>query len=230
MKIIKTEMIGGWSLKLVLLILLGFFCVLFPLINIFFREFRWAGDYLFPGYFALTIVLIAGIHKSGPEHFGFSRENIFQNILIGGISGGALIISLPLLDILIDVSGLGKSELFTGADLRTGGSTEGGLTTIILSLLLVPIIEQAFFSGIILQSLLKRIKPVLAIYIVSVIFTLAQFNFQLSALIIGLTTAFFYYKTGTIYAGILFQILCGVSGVLIQCVYPRLTTFLVFLN
>ena len=230
MKIIKTKMIGGWSLKLISLTLLGYFCALFPLVNVFFREFRWAGDFLYPGYFIFIIILIAGIFKARPEHFGLSRENIFQNILIGGICGGALIVSIPLLDILIDFSGLGNSELLEGADLRAGGSPEGGFTTIIVSILLVPIIEQVFFSGIILQSLLKKLKPVTAIYLGSIIFTLAHFNFQLGALIIGLATALFYYRTGTIYAGILFQILCGVSGVLIQFVYPRLTTFLVFLN
>ena len=228
MKIIKTEMIGGWSLKIVFLILLGYFCVLFPLVNIVLRDFRWVGEYVYPGYFVLAMLLIAAINKAGPDHFGFSRENIFRNILVGGISGGALIISLPLLDMLVDVSGMGKSELFTGAELRVDHT--GGISDAILKIVLLPIIEQAFFSGIILQSLLKKLKPITAIYIATIIFTLAHFNFQLSILIIGLTTSYFYYKTGTIYAGILFQILCGVGGMLIQYVYPRLITFLVFLH
>ncbi|MGV7222584.1 MAG: CPBP family glutamic-type intramembrane protease [Nitrospinales bacterium] len=228
MKIIKTEMIGGWSLKPIFLILLGYFFVLFPLFNIIFREFRWAGEYIYSGYYLLTIVLIATIYKARAEHFGFSRGNIFQNILIGGISGGALLISLPLLDFLIDVSGLANSELFTGAEFRVNSTV--GLNNKILTTVLAPIIEQVFFSGIILQSLLKKLKPITAIYIATIIFALAHFNVQLGTLIVGLTTGFFYYKTGTIYAGILFQILCGASGILIQYAYPRLTTILVFLN
>jgi membrane protease YdiL (CAAX protease family) len=227
-KIIKTEMIGGWSLKIVFLILLGYFFVLFPLVNIGFRDFRWVGEFVYPGYFVLTVALIAAIYKAGPKHFGFSRENIFQNIYIGVISGGALVISLPLLNMLVDVTGLGNSELFTGAELRVDHT--GGTSDAILKVVFVPIVEQAFFSGILLQSLMKKLKPITAIYIATIIFTLAHFNFQLSILIIALTTSYFYYKTGTIYAGILFQILCGVGGMLIQYVYPRLITFLVFLN
>jgi len=231
-KIIKTEMIGDWGLKIVILTLLGYFCLLFPLVNIFLREFRWIGGYLYPGYLALTIILISAIYKTKPDQFGFSGKKLFQHVMIGAISGGAILISLPLLDFLIDLSGLGKSELFAGAELRDNNNSVNGMNpaTTALSLLLIPIIEQVFFSGFILQTLLKKLKPLPAIYLGAVIFTAAHFSFQLGIFAVGLTTAFFYYKTGSIYAGILFQILCSAGGILIQYVYPRLTTFLVFLN
>lgn len=231
MAIKKTKLTGAWGLKLPALILLGYFCVLFPTVNIIFREARWAGEILYPAYYALALLLITGFKKSGPGEMGFSRENLRQNILIGGISGAALLLSLPALDGFIDISGLGNNDLFAGAELRAGAiaGEDINFAYMAASTLLLPILEQAFFSGFILQALLRKIKPIAAIYLGAIIFSAAHFNFQLGGFAVGLITATFYYRTGTLYAGIIFQMLCGIGGVLIQYTYPRLITLLAFL-
>ena len=227
MVIKKTILTGAWDLKLPALILAGYFCVLFPAVSIFFREFRWVEDFIYPGYCALALFFLAGYGNTRPETLGFSRNNLLQNILIGGISGGALVLSVPLLDGLIDVSGLGDAELFVGAELRASENTNP--IAMAGSILFLPILEQAFFSGFILQSLLRKFKPVMAVYLGTMIFCAGHFNFTLGGFAVGLITAAFFSLTGTLYAGILFQIFCGVGGGLIAHVYPRLTTLLTFL-
>lgn len=231
MAIKKTKLTGAWGLKLPALILLGFFCVLFPTVNIIFRETRWIAGFVYPAYYALALLFMAGFKKAGPGEMGFSRENLRQNILIGGICGAALLLSLPLLDGFIDISGMGNNDLFTGAELRAGAiaGEDINFAYMAASILLLPILEQAFFSGFILRALLGKFKPVTSVYLAAIIFSAAHFNFQLSGFAVGLITAAFYYRTGTVYAGIIFQISCGIGGILIQYAYPRLITLLAFL-
>lgn len=231
MAIKKTKMTGLWGLKLPALILLGYFSVLFPTINIIFREARWIAEFVYPAYYALALLFMAGFKKARSAALGFSRENLRQNLLIGGISGGALLLSLPLLDGFIVISGMGNNDLFAGAELRAGAiaAEDINFAYMAASILLLPILEQAFFSGFILQALLRKIKPIAAIYLGAIIFSAAHFNFQLGGFAVGLITAAFYYRTGTLYAGIIFQMLCGTGGVLIQYTYPRLITLLAFL-
>ena len=227
MAIRKTLLTGAWGLKLPALILAGYFCFLLPAVSIFFRESNWAGDYVYPLYYALALFFLAGYCKTNPKTLGFSRDNLWQNILIGGVSGGALVLSVPLLDGLLDVSGLGEAELFAGAELRARQFTSP--FAMAGSILLLPVLEQAFFSGFILQSLLRKFKTVIAVYLSAVIFCAAHFNFSLGGFAVGLITAALFCLTGTLYAGILLQISCGVAAGLIAHVYPRLTTLLTFL-
>jgi len=229
-KIEKVKPTGAWELKFPVIILIGYFLVLFPLINIVFREARWAGDILYPGYCALALFFMVTAKKAGSGDLGFSRDNLLQNILIGVVSGGALALSLPFLDGIIEVSGLGNTELFAGAEERANRSAADFNSAVLASsILLLPILEQAFFSGFILQSLLRKFKPITAVYMGALIFSAAHFDIQLSGFAIGLITATFYHLTGTLYAGIILQMFCGAGGALIQYVYPRLATILAFL-
>ncbi len=231
MVIKKTKLTGVWGPKAPVIMLTGYFCVLFPLFNIIFRESRWVAGLVYPGYFALGLFFLIGLKKIRLGDLGFSQENLKQNIIIGGVCGGALLLSLPLLDAFIDISGLGNSDLFAGAELRISNGVKGSfnLATIVASVLLLPILEQAFFSGFILQSLLNKFKPVPAVYMGAVIFTAAHFDFAFGGFAIGLITATFYHLTGTLYAGILFQMFCGLGGALILYIYPKLATLLAFL-
>jgi membrane protease YdiL (CAAX protease family) len=231
-KIKKYSSAGDWNVMLPIYILAAYFFVLFPTVNIIFREQRWIAQFAYPAYFLLILIFLVGIKNISLQSLGFSKENLKQNIVIGGASGIVIILSIPVIDGLINLSGLSSSDLFVGAELRVDESLRNNLSPelMVISIFIIPVLEQVFFSGFVLQSLLRKLKPISALYIGAALFTSAHFNFQLGDLILGITTAFFYYKTGTIYAGILFQMSCVAGGILIQYIFPRLTTFLIFLN
>jgi len=225
----KTKLTGLWSFKLSVYILIGYFCVLFPFIQFVLRDAMRKPALGYLAYCGAALLLLLFLRKATLTGLGFGKENILQNILIGGISGGAIFISLPLLDGFIDLSGLGDSALFAGAEERSGSGGTASLMAVLITVLAAPAIEQTFFSGFVLQSLLKKFRPVTAIYLGALVFTLAHFNFQLSAFAIGLITASFFYITGSLYAPILFQAACHAGGLMIELYYPRLVTLLGFL-
>ena len=160
---------------------------------------------------------------------GFNTRHLTQNCILGGISGGLVLISLPLLNALIDFSGLGQSEIFQGAENRLSIATALTFFPMLGIIVLAPIIEQGFFNGLLLQPLIKKINPVTAVYLGGLIFTLAHFDFSLGIFFIGLTTAGFFYWTGTLYASLIFQINCQIAGVFVLPHYPRVVTLLGFL-
>lgn len=224
-------MTGDWSLKYPAWILLVYFCVLFPFIHLVFRNVIRSPEMGYLAYCGTTLLFLLIFNKTTIEALGFVKDNFLQNNLLGGICGGAILISLPLIDGFMGLSGLGNSELFVGSEQRIGATTPEGIsvTAIILSVLATPVIEQTFFSGFVLQSLLKKFKPITAIYLGALIFTLAHFNFQLSGFAIGIITASLFYSTGSLYAPILFQAACHAGGLIIEYHYPRLVTILGFL-
>ena len=79
-------------------------------------------------------------------------------------------------------------------------------------LLIIPFIEQVFFTGIIFQSLLKKINPILAIYAAGIIYSLAGFKLSLGAFGLGVVTSFLFKSTKTLYASIIFHASCAVGG------------------
>jgi len=224
-------MTGDWSLKYPAWILLGYFCVQFPFIHIVLRNVVRFPEMGYLAYCGTTLLFLLIFNKTTIEALGFVKDNFLQNNLLGGICGGAILISLPLIDGFLDLNGLGNSDLFAGSEERMGAATSEGIsvTGIIFSVLAIPIIEQSFFSGFVLQSLLRKLKPIAAIYLGALIFTLAHFNLQLSGFAIGLISGSFFYLTGSLYAPILFQAACHAGGLMIEYHYPRLVTILGFL-
>ena len=174
------------------------------------------------------IILIA-LYRSNIKVLGFSLKDLKNNLFIGSASGGALIFSLFLLDLCIGSTGMANHDLFKN---QTNSSISPDKISIIEYagvILVVPLIEQIFFTGIIFQSLLKKISPILAIYASGIIYSLAGYKLNLGAFGLGVTTSCLFKATKTIYASIIFHASCAVGGVMIKSVYPRLNTLLGFL-
>lgn len=231
MVIQKEDLKGSWGLKLPIIILAIYFFLLYPFVQIFLRDHNGISQYAYPLYFFVVLVFIVGVRKFPLAELGVSNSNFKQNILLGGVCGGLVVLCLPLLNGLIDLTGMNELEVFRDKSEISQNlfGEEPDFLSLIVSVFLVPCVEQTFFSGIFAQVLLKKYKPVFVIYIVGIIFTLAHFKLDLGTFFIGLITAQFFYLTGTLLAPILFQALCRMAGVLLRIRYTRLVALLYFL-
>lgn len=186
-------------------------------------------QYVYLLFFTVILLYVLGIKKIPLNQSGFSIQHIGNHLMIGVISGGLIVVALPLLDGLILVSGLDKHELFSVNQRGAQGGENLHPLYILGQILLVPLLKQFFFTGGVFQSLSRKYNSILAVYGAAVIFTLAHFKLNLGLFILGLITAFLFQLTGTLYASILFHASCSLAGLLLLHVYPRLTTLLVFL-
>ena len=90
----------------------------------------------------------------------------------------------------------------------------GSLISFILTVSLVPIIEEIFWRKQVLGMLLRRTSPVLAIVISSILFAVAHLQLEnMGALIIwGLLFGYVFYKTNSIINSIVLHLLTILSG------------------
>ena len=208
--------------------ILSFYILLvLPAKNIFFQTTPWIYEYTDIIYFLVIILLV--LYLNNTKILGFSVKNLKENLILGSLSGGLVIISLFLLELGINLTGMSNLDLLqtqTNIDISLDKSSIIVYASIIL---MVPLIEQVFFTGIIFQSLLKNINPVLAIYASGVIYSLAGFKLSLGAFFIGVTTAILFKVTKTLYASIVFHSCCVIGGIIIKTIYPRLSTLMSFI-
>ena len=223
----KSSLDTQLTVRSTIFILSFYVLLLLPAKNIFFQTNPLIYKYTDITYFLLIILLILYLHNT--KVLGFSVKNLKKNLIVGSISGGMVIISLFLLELGIDLTGMSNLDLIqtqSNIDISLDMSSIIIYASIIL---MVPLIEQVFFTGIIFQSLLKNINPVLAIYASGVIYSLAGFKLSLGAFFIGVTTAILFKVTKTLYASIIFHSCCVVGGMIIKTIYPRLSTLISFI-
>ena len=223
----KTPFKGTWGLKEPVIIL----ALLFPLILIFFpNSARWS-SYLQSIIYGLIILALVALKRATWEQLGLHREHWQQNLVLGGITGGLIILAVPLLDFGIQASGIGQTELFAGAENRSLETSDGNIPFVMYCGIVVGIslADQLFFTGYFLQALIRKSKPALAIYLGGLVFALAHFDLQLGIFLLGLITATFYWVTGSLVAPLLFQIACYIAGWLLAHHYPKVFTLLGFL-
>ena len=223
----KSDLDTQLTVPSTILILSFYLLLVLPAKNIFFQTNPWIYGYIDIIYFLVIILLVLYLHYT--KILGFSVKNLKKNLLVGSLSGGVVIISLFLLELGIDLTGMSNLDLIqtqSNIDISLDMSSIIIYASIIL---MVPLIEQVFFTGIIFQSLLKNINPVIAIYSSGVIYSLAGFKLSLGAFIIGVTTAILFKVTKTLYASIIFHSCCVVGGMIIKTIYPRLSTLISFI-
>jgi len=175
------------------------------------------------------VIILFALYRSNLKVLGFSVKGLKRNLFIGSASGGALILSLLLLDLCIDSTGMANHDLFKNQSNFNISSDKNSIIEYAGVVLLIPLIEQIFFTGIIFQSLLKKINSILAIYTSGIIYSLAGYKLSLGAFGLGITTSFMFKTTKSLYASIIFHASCAVGGVIVTSVYPRLNTLLGFL-
>ena len=202
-----------WSVRTTIPILSFYLLLVLPGKNMFFHTNPLLFKYIDNIYFFVIIL------------FAFYR----LNIKVLGFSIKHLLFGLFLLNFGIDLTGLTDHDLFNNRPDAKSFIYMGSTAEYVGILLAIPFIEQVFFTGIIFQSLLKKINPILAIYASGIIYSLAGFKLSLGAFGLGVVTSFLFKSTKTLYSSIIFHASCAAGGVIIKSVYTRISTLLGFL-
>ncbi|MFQ5673327.1 MAG: CPBP family intramembrane glutamic endopeptidase [Nitrospinales bacterium] len=221
----KVELTGTWGLKLPFALLSVYLFFLYPAARIFLPP--QVSEYCYDIFLAAVLFYLLWVRKISPADLGIKFRHYRQNLLIGGLAGAAVLLALPALDGFVSLSGLEQTELLAESAV-VPHKTADPLPWVIL-ILLRAVMEQIFFSGFVVQALLKKYNPFLVIYAAGALFALLHFTFNLGTFAIGLITAYGYYLTGTLVAPLAFQVSCRFAGVLLETVYPRLITLTGFL-
>lgn len=206
-------------------------CALFPALHIIFPQAQKWAPAIYPAYFGIVLVFLGFTRYATGQQLGFHKEHWKQNLILGCLAGGLVVGAVPLLDLLIDATGMGQTELFSGADQRLSQGVEGNpsFTVFIALAILIALAEQGFLTGYVLQALIRKAKPALAVYLGGLIFALVHFDFQLGMFLLGLIASSFYLLTGSLVAPLVFQIACHTAGWLLVHHYPKVFTLLGFL-
>ena len=216
-----------WSVRASIVTLSVYLLLVLPGKNIFFHTNPWPFKYTDSIYF--FVIILFALYRSNIKVLGFSVKGLKKNLFIGSASGGVLIFSLFLLDLCIDSTGMANHDLFKNQPNSSISSDKNSIIEYASVVLVIPLIEQIFFTGIIFQSLLKKINPILAIYASGIIYSLAGYKLSLGAFGLGVTTSFLFKATKTLYAPIIFHASCALGEVTIKSVFPRVNTLLGFL-
>ena len=224
-----------WEGKLALSLLAVYFLVFLPCSRFFLSHIRLFSEYGYDVFLISALAFLVFAKKiafgSGPsaKNPGVFSGRWKQDILIGGIAGGMVLICLPVLDGLVNIAGLDQTELFAHAEARA----QSGLIFTPLQLLgkviVHPILEQVFFTGFLLPTFSKKHNPYLIIYLAGGLFALLNFDFTLSAFTLGVISAAMYLQRGNIIASLIFEMCCRGAGILLAGFYPQVITLTVFL-
>jgi membrane protease YdiL (CAAX protease family) len=227
----RTDFRGTWGLKGPLGILAVYACLLFPALHILFPQAQKWSSTIYPAYFGVAMLGLVFIRRVKWQELGFHNEYWKQNLILGSLAGGLAVGVIPIINLLIDTTGMGQTELFAGAEQRFAQEPDANSSFVvfILSTIFITLAEQVFLTGYVCQALIRKIKPVLAIYLGGLIFALVHFDLQLGMFLLGLITAFFYWLTGSLIAPMIFQVSCYTAGWLLVHHYPKVFTLLGFL-
>ena len=215
-------------MKIIPPILVFYFLVLFPTINLAFPRNLFIYEFWPILYFAFILVLALSLKRVSPQQLGFN--NIGKTLAVGLLLGLLPVISVPILDSLLIKTGLAQSELFTGAELRV--TTEIGfnqsLSGYIFAALVMTFIDQVFVMGLVVNHLFKKQQTGQAIIGGGLLYSLLHFKPSLGNLFLGIISTGLLRSTGSIVAPILVHTGFSIAEVLIIFHYPRLTSLLVF--
>tara|TARA_B100000686_G_C16780934_1_gene971808 strand:+ start:962 stop:1639 length:678 start_codon:yes stop_codon:yes gene_type:complete len=209
---------------LLVFILIIYFFIFFPLIQVFLKDKpalynNWNLIYFFT---TLSILIITG--RTNISKIGLAKTK-FNNISLGLAFGILPIICVVILDVLIIKLGLSEKDLFAGAELRE--TINPSKITLLLQGVLKPVITMIFITGYTLNILLK--KNEFAILGNGILYSSINFNFGVGYIIFGMIAAGLTRFTNSLYPAILFSVGCALAKFLILTNYPRITTMLVFL-
>ncbi len=226
----KIHSSDNWPIKIPLLAITIYLTIVILLIIFINPKIHEWNPFLLNGYILLVLILFSFIKKIKIQQYGWNPKYIKIHCLVGFLSGLIIIVAIPALNQFIEVTGLGDTDLFLGANQRSKVLDSKAWTLSILwSILWVPFVEQTFFSGFVLNSFLKNLKPSIAIYSTALIFVVVHLDFRLGIFILGLINSIFYYLTGSVYASLCFHMASNICGLLLIYFYPRVITLLSFL-
>jgi membrane protease YdiL (CAAX protease family) len=213
------------------LILTFYFLVLFPITHLVFSDNIFIYDFWHILYFSAALIGVLLSKQISLPQLGFNKDNSRQSSVTGFLLGVLPVIGVVLLDGFLIKTGLSKSNLLQGADLRSPEETGFNLTNtgIFFTALIIPLVEQLFVTGYIVNNLLRKESTGRFMLSGGLIFSLLHFKLSLGNLVLGMVSAGLLRASGSLIAPILVHIGFVVAEILIVLCYPRLITLLVFL-
>ena len=166
--------------------------------------FHWEGNkFLFHGgIWAVTmLILYAGVNFCGSKAVDLRIRAV-----------PTLVIPMVLLLTAVFALGTGPLYFLQPIDLRGMNPHPFGLTpsplTFILFVILLPLIEEFFFRGMLLGHMLHKLNVTRAIVISSFLYSLAQWGNEhlLTALLLGVVSGLLYVVTRSLFSSIIFHI------------------------
>ena len=216
-----------WSLNKIILILCFYFIFILPLINVYFRTTPFLYKYNDIIYFLIIIGIT--FYRKNYYSLKFSRINIKHNIIVGILAGGSLLLTLPLMDLSLELLNLTSYELLSKNSNNSISYSFIFFLKQFLLILFIPLVEQIFFTGIVFQSLIKKLNPVIAVYITGLIYTIVGFKLSLGAFGLSAITSLLFLLTGSLYASLIFHACSALGNFILENIYPRIITILGFL-
>ena len=215
-----------WTLNKIILILCFYFIFILPLFKVYFRTSPFLNKYNDILFF-LIVIGISFYQKNYP--LGFSRININYNIVVGVLAGAILLVTIPLIDLSLELLNLTNYELLSKKSSNSISYSYILFSKQLLLILIIPLVEQLFFTGIVFQSLIKKINPVIAVYITGIIYTIVGFKLSLGAFGLSVITSLLFLLTGSLHASLIFHACSALGFFILENIYPRITTILGFL-
>jgi membrane protease YdiL (CAAX protease family) len=219
--------ISLWSVRITIPILSFYLLLVLPGKNILFHTNPWGINHTDTIYY--LIITSFAVYRLNLKLLGFSTKNLKSNLTVGLLSGGGILVSLVLLNFGVDMVGSAGGHLFVEDPNSRNSININSMVEFLGIILIVPIIEQVFFTSIIYQSLAKEINHILAIYSSGIIYSLAKYKLNLGTFFLGVLTSLLFKETKTLYAPIIFHASCATGGIIVKNFYPRLKTILGFL-
>jgi membrane protease YdiL (CAAX protease family) len=216
-----------WTLNKIILILCFYFIFILPLFKFYFRT----TPFLYKYNDILFFLIVIGItfYRKNYYSLGFSRVSIKYNIIIGILAGGTLLVTLPLMDLSLELLNLTNYELLSKKSSNDISYSYIFFSKQFLLILFIPLVEQIFFTGIVFQSLIKKLNPVIAVYITGLIYTTAGFKLSLGAFGLSAITSLLFLLTGSLHASLIFHACSALGNFILENIYPRIITILGFL-
>jgi membrane protease YdiL (CAAX protease family) len=216
-----------WTLNKIILILCFYFIFILPLFKVYFRSAPFLYKYNDILYFLIIIVIT--FYRKNHYSLGFSRKNIKYNIFVGILAGGSLLVTLPLIDLSIELLNLTNYELLSKKASYRISYDVIFFSKQFLLIIFIPLVEQIFFTGIVFQSMIKKLNPVIAVYITGLIYTISGFKLSFGAFGISVITSLLFLLTGSLHASLIFHACSALGNFILENIYPRIITILGFL-
>ena len=209
---------------LLLYILIIYFFIIFPIIQVYFKDNPSLYNNWNLIYFITTLIILFINGNINLSKIGLSKIKL-SNITLGLVFGVLPILFVMVLDVLIIKFGLSEKDLFSGAQLRETNALS--VKTFIIQGVLKPVVTMVFITGYALNILIKKTE--LAIPGNGILYSSMNFSLGIGYLGFGMIAAGLTRYTGSLVPAILFSIGCTLAKLLILTNYPRIITILVFL-
>ena len=174
--------------------------------------------YIFPQlYFFFVVIFFKLYYKISFRDIGLSSHRLFKHIFIG-LSLGCLLCAF--------LAGASFIAEYYFSSMGHEYSLDFSPIYLMSLMLIAPIVEEVFFRGIFLASLLKQYTIFISILLSSMVFMGVHGQWHLGALLLGIVTSLLYIKTQSIISGIVVHMISNTSIIFIYYYWNNLLPIL----